>query len=182
MIDIRWHGRGGQGAFTASKLLGESIALYSDQYALAFPSFGPERRGAPVLAFTKIDARKIQDRSEVKFCDYIVILDETLFNPAYFLDLKPGGKVILNTQDASRYNPDGKENLLSIDATDIAQSILGKPIANTAMIGALAGISGLVEEAAILQAISHYFKGELLEKNKEVIRRTFQQSKNTFRS
>jgi len=73
MIDIRWHGRGGQGSFTASKLLGVAVTIYGDKHALAFPSFGPERRGAPVLAFTKIDNKKIHDRSEVKLCDYIVI-------------------------------------------------------------------------------------------------------------
>ena len=65
MIEIRWHARGGQGAFTASKLFGETIALHENRYALAFPSFGPERRGAPVLAFTKIDDQKIRDRSEI---------------------------------------------------------------------------------------------------------------------
>jgi len=66
MTEIRWHGRGGQGSFTASKLLGVSVALYGGKYAIAFPSFGPERRGAPVLAFTRIDGKKIYDRSEIR--------------------------------------------------------------------------------------------------------------------
>ena len=68
MIEIRWHGRGGQGAFTAARLLGDAVVC-DDKSALAFPSFGPERRGAPVLAFTRIDDAPIKDRSDVVDCD-----------------------------------------------------------------------------------------------------------------
>ena len=78
MKEIRWHGRGGQGGFTVSRLLGIAAGMFENKHALAFPSFGPERRGAPVLAFTKIDDSKIHDRSEVNQCDYVVVMDETL--------------------------------------------------------------------------------------------------------
>lgn len=178
MIEIRWHGRGGQGAFTASKLFGEAVALYGGKHSLAFPSFGPERRGAPVLAFTKIADAQIQDRSEVRLCDYIVILDETLFSENYFNDLKPNGKIILNTEDASKYNT--FDNLLLVNATEIALKVLGKPIANTAMIGALAAISGIADVEIIQQALAHYFKGDVLKKNKELIKQTFDESKLVF--
>ena len=77
MVEVRWHGRGGQGAFTAARLLGASAALFEGRHALAFPSFGPERRGAPVLGFTRIDDHKITDRSAVTACDFVVVLDET---------------------------------------------------------------------------------------------------------
>ena len=75
MIEILWHGRGGQGAFTASRLLGASYVLAENSYALAFPSFGPERRGAPIRAFTKLDDRPIGNRSEVKLADFSIFLD-----------------------------------------------------------------------------------------------------------
>ena len=79
MTEIRWHGRGGLGAFTAARLLGCAVSLFEGKYALAFPSFGPERRGAPVFAFTRIDDKAITDRSEVVSCDCAVVLDDTLF-------------------------------------------------------------------------------------------------------
>ena len=176
MIEVRWHGRGGQGSFTASKLLGEAVALHGRKYALAFPSFGPERRGAPVLAFTKIANEKIQDRSEVQKCDYIVVLDETLFQESFFHDLKPDGIIVLNTENPDKYKSLDRSKLRLIDASGLAQSILGKPITNTAMLGALAGISGVTELASVQTAISSYFKGELLQKNKDIIQRAFEQS------
>jgi len=177
MIEIRWHGRGGQGSFTAAKLLGVAVALYGNKHALAFPSFGPERRGAPVLAFTKIDDKKIQDRSEVKQCDYIVILDETLFNEAFFNDLKPNGKIILNAENPERYAHFESANLHLIDASAIAEEILGKPITNTAMLGALIGISSVVEIDSVLAGIGSFLKGGLLQKNIDVVKRTYGQSR-----
>ena len=176
MIEVRWHGRGGQGSFTASKLLGEAVALYGGKHALAFPSFGPERRGAPVLAFTKIDDEKIQDRSEVQKCDYIVILDETLFNKSFFHDLKPNGIIVLNAENTERYSSFDQDKLHLINASGLAQTVLGKPITNTAMLGALAGISGVAELSSVLIAINSYFKGELLQKNKDIIQQAFEQS------
>jgi len=177
MIDIRWHGRGGQGAFTAAKLLGIAVSLYGNKFALAFPSFGPERRGAPVLAFTKIDNQKILDRSEIKKCDYIVILDETLFNESVFNDLKPGGRIIVNTSNHEYYGDFGSKRLLTVDASAVASEILGKPITNTAMLGALLGISGLASAESAGQGMTHFLKGSLLEKNKTVVQRTFNLSK-----
>ena len=79
MIDVLWHGRGGQGAFTAAKLLGAAYAVRGS-YSIAFPSFGPERRGAPVRAFTKLDSCRIGDRSEIEKADYVIYLDDTLFD------------------------------------------------------------------------------------------------------
>src|ERR1035437_6292517 len=102
MIEVRWHGRGGQGCFTAARLLGMAAALFEDKFALAFPSFGPERRGAPVLGFTRIDDRKITDRSAVTECDYIVVLDETLMNSQIVNGLRLHGKVIINTTSPDR--------------------------------------------------------------------------------
>lgn len=175
MKEIRWHGRGGQGAFTASKLFGEALALYGGVHALAFPSFGPERRGAPVLAFTKIDDHKIDDRSDIKLCDYIVVLDDTLYNESFLNDLKEGGKIIINTNTS---HENKNESIIKIDATGIANSVLGKPIANTAMTAVLASVSGFANPEILYKSLSHYFKGELLQKNMEVINKAFEISRN----
>lgn len=173
MIEIRWHGRGGQGSFTASKLLGASAALYGGKCALAFPSFGPERRGAPVLAFTKIDDKKINDRSEIKKCDYIVVLDETLFHESFFNDLKDNGKIIVNTSESKAYSSYDVTKITTVDATSIALEILGKPITNTAMLGALIAVSDIVEMDALKKGMEGFLKGSLLKKNIEVIERIF---------
>lgn len=170
MIEIRWHGRGGQGGFTAAKLLGASISLYGDRYALSFPSFGPERRGAPVLAYTKIDNKKILDRSEITKCDYIVILDDSLFNESFLYDLKPNGRILINSSDVSKYN---NPSVSAIDATSLSLEILEKPITNTAMLGALIGVSGILELDAVLAGAEDFMKGELLVKNKRLIERAF---------
>ncbi|MDR2963021.1 MAG: 2-oxoacid:acceptor oxidoreductase family protein [Bacteroidales bacterium] len=169
MITVRFHGRGGQGAFTAAKLLGEAVAMYGGKQALAFPSFGPERRGAPVLAFVKIDDTKIYDRSEVHTCDYVVVLDETLFNPAFFNDLSPHGRVILNTGNKELYAAYNSSQLFTVDASRIALEILGRPITNTAMLAALSGISDIVSVEALILALENYMNGAILEKNKQII-------------
>ena len=101
MKEIIWLGRGGQGAFTAAKLLGAAYtAENSDKYALAFPSFGPERRGAPVRAFTKLDTKPVTDRSQTEKADYIVILDDTLYSPQLKQLLKDDGRIIVNSKSS----------------------------------------------------------------------------------
>lgn len=93
MYEFLWHGRGGQGAFTAARLLGAAYSLKKNgNYALAFPSFGPERRGAPIRAFTKLDTKKVGNRAEIEKADFAVYLDDTLFNDDAFLELKENGK------------------------------------------------------------------------------------------
>ena len=103
MIEIRWHGRGGQGAFTAAKILG-AASLIDNKFSLAFPSFGPERRGAPIQAFNKIDGKAIIDRSEIKSCDYLIFLDDTLFSDDYLKDLKDDGIALINTATPEKFS------------------------------------------------------------------------------
>lgn len=167
MILVRWHGRGGQGAFTAAKLLGAAYALGSNRYALAFPSFGPERRGAPVKAFTKLDNKPVRDRSESKKCDYVIVLDDTLFDSSYLGDLNENGKVIIN----SRLEFDDNR-ILSIDALSIAEEELKAPITNTAMLGALLGVLKDIDKEQILKAVEDYMPKKIVEKNKKVILRS----------
>jgi pyruvate ferredoxin oxidoreductase gamma subunit len=170
MIEIRWHGRGGQGAFTAAKILG-AAALKENKYALSFPSFGPERRGAPVLAFTKIDKKPIQNRSEIKKCDYIVFLDETLFSEESIGDLKENGKIILSTGNSSAYSHYGE--VTCFNALLIAEEILNMPITNTAILGALIGASEILKLDSVFTAAEQYLNKKIVEKNTEVIRKSY---------
>lgn len=161
MTEILWHGRGGQGAFTAARLLGAAYALKSDDsYALAFPSFGPERRGAPIRAFTKLDQKPIGNRSEVTSADYSIFLDDTLFTDAAFAELKPGGKVLLNTK---KHIDD--ERVITLDGDKIAAEILKLPITNTIMLGAFTAVFDGISLEDIEKAIRLTMPEKLQEKN-----------------
>jgi len=173
MKEVRWHGRGGQGSFTAARLLGLSASLFENKNALAFPSFGPERRGAPVLGFTKIDDYKIHDRSVPKYCDYIVVLDDSLMNDSVLEGLKPGGKIILNTSRPEKYTYLKNLDITSVDATSLAISILGRPITNTAMIGALAAVSGIVKLESIIEAIKAEMNDSLVPANVRIVEESY---------
>jgi pyruvate ferredoxin oxidoreductase gamma subunit len=172
MLEVRWHGRGGQGGFAAARLLGSAAALFEGRHALAFPSFGPERRGAPVLGFTRIDDRKITDRSAVTECDYIVVLDETLMNPQIVNGLRSHGKVIINTASPEKYCAwVGKHVIAAVDASALAKQILGRPITNTAMLGALVAASGIVRLESAIQAIEQEMNLDIARKNTEALQR-----------
>lgn len=177
MIEVRWHGRGGQGSFTVARLLGKAAALFENRPALAFPSFGPERRGAPVLGFTKIDDKKITDRSEVVECDYAVVLDETLINEQITNGIKKNGTIVINTAHPEKYDYLNGINRISIDATTIALEILGRPITNTAMLGALVAASGIVSLDAAIKGIENELKPSLVEKNVAVLKRAYTEVK-----
>ena len=166
MIEIRWHGRGGQGAFTASKLLGNA-AMLEGKYALGFPSFGPERRGAPMQAYTKIDGKKIVDRSAIKEADYIIYLDETLYTPAALETLKPGGRLFLNTAVPEKYA--GEARIVAVDADRLSREILKRAVSNTAMLAALAADIGIVGTESIKQALSDFLPEKIAQKNKLLI-------------
>lgn len=171
MIEIRWHGRGGQGAFTAAKILGAAIVCGERKYALSFPSFGPERRGAPIQAFTKIDDSPVINRTEVKKCDYIIFLDQTLFYKGVINDLKEGGKVLVNSNNASEYSE--YTEVVSIDATSLSDEILGVPITNTAMLGALLGLSGICSLASVEKILPDYLSEKLVANNSTVIHQSY---------
>ena len=166
MIEIRWHGRGGQGAFTAARLLGVAATLFENRYALAFPSFGPERRGSPVLGFTRIDDRKIADRSIITDCDAVVVLDDTLLNPEMLHGLRRGGLLIVNTaHNQLPISPPAHIRTVLLNATALAQHYLGRPITNTAMLGALAASSDVVSIQSLISAVRQEMKGSSAEKN-----------------
>ena len=170
MKEIIWHGRGGQGAFTASRLLGEAYSLKENSYVLAFPSFGPERRGAPIRAFTKLDDKPIGNRSEIAKADYSIYLDDTLFNENSFSELKTDGKILLNTK---KHIDD--ERVIIIDGDSIAEKYLGLPITNTILLGALAAVSGLVSLDEINSAILQTMPKRLYEKNIPAVKAAFEE-------
>lgn len=165
MIEILWLGRGGQGAFTSAKLLGAAYTLTGEgKYALAFPSFGPERRGAPVRAFTKLSDKPILDRSETEKADYIVVLDETLYSRDLSSKLKESGKIIINSRTVSG------DDIISFDAESIAKE-LRLPVVNTIMTGALSAVSGIVSTEKIITAIENYMPEKLHEKNINAVKK-----------
>lgn len=176
MKEIRWHGRGGNGAFTAARLLGIAASVYGSEYAQAFPSFGPERRGAPVLGFTRIDDKVITDHSQVYSCDLVIVLDETLCEVIDVSDgIKENGTLIINsTKDSNEVrrinNVDKSIKIITIDATQIALDILGVPIVNTIMLGAAIASTDIVKIDYAEMAIDDLMSGSMSKKNKKAMR------------
>ena len=164
MLEVLWHGRGGQGAFTAARLLGSSGAFGTGRYSLAFPSFGPERRGAPMRAVTKIDTRPIGNRSAVAHGNYVVYLDGTLFGPGWERELKSDGLVLVNSRDTF-----DDARIISIDADGISTELLGRPIPNTVFLGAIAALDERIAQADVERSIREYMPPKLHAKNIAVV-------------
>lgn len=173
MTEIRWHGRGGQGAFTAAKILG-AAAVDAGLEALSFPSFGPERRGAPVLSFTKIDDKKISDRSEIKKCDAIIVLDESLFSKTFLDDLKEGGKILVNSASDKKFN---SKNIIAFDADAVASEILGRPVSNTAMLSFYVSLFfESITGRNLENVIGKYLAPKIAQKNAELIKKIYEEA------
>lgn len=170
MTEILWHGRGGQGAFTAARLLGDAYSLKDNAYALAFPSFGPERRGAPIRAFTKLDKKPIGNRSEITRSNYSIFLDDTLFNEKSFHELKQNGIILLNTKKTFE-----DPRVITLDGDGIAARILGLPITNTILLGAFAAVSGEITLEDINKAIRQTMPKRLHEKNIAAVKAAFEE-------
>lgn len=157
MIEIRFHGRGGQGAVTAANILAMA-AFREDKDVQAFPYFGVERRGAPVTAFTKIDDKPVRIKSQIYEPDYVVVLDASLIKAVNVSQgLKSGGILLINTEKKPQDIKDINARIATVDATRIAvKHGLGSkesPIVNTAILGALAGATGIVKIESIVEAI-----------------------------
>lgn len=172
MKEIRFHGRGGQGAVTAAEVL--AVAAHKDgKFSQAFPFFGVERRGAPVMAFTRVDDKFIKTRQQVYEPDYVVVLDPTLLDA---VDVTKGAKsdglVIINTTQ----EPKLKGNVKKVDATKIALDEIGKPFVNTPMLGALVKATDIVSLDSIVETIKERYPGEMGEKNAKAIRRTYEET------
>jgi pyruvate ferredoxin oxidoreductase gamma subunit len=172
MIEIRIHGRGGQGNVAAAELL--SIAAFKDgKFAQAFPSFGAERIGAPVQAFVRIDDKKIRTREEVRTPNYLIIQDSFLIGAVPVLDgIKPDGLILVNSDQAPEdLNIKTTATVETIPATEIALEIIGRPIPNAIMIGAFCSLTGLVSIGAVQEAIMAKFPGRVGENNVAALER-----------
>ncbi|MCX7815995.1 MAG: 2-oxoacid:acceptor oxidoreductase family protein [Syntrophales bacterium] len=175
MIEIRWHGRGGQGAVTSVELL--ALAVISEgKYAQGFPAFGPERRGAPVMAFNRISESPIKVRSGIYNPDAVVVLDPGLIGLVNVLDgLKEEGIIIINTAkspDLIRKQLNYEGRMAVVDATHIAREELGVPIANTTMLGAVVKVINMVSLESLYSPIEERF-GKLADRNKDALRRAY---------
>ena len=179
LVEIRWHGRGGQGAVTSAELMAQA-AINEGSYAQAFPSFGPERRGAPVLAFVRISSKQpILLRAEITEPDVVVVLDPGLLPIVNVTSgLKAGGMVVVNTRKQAeqiRQEFGIKGTLATVDATKIAKELLGVPITNTTMVGAVVKAAGLVKLDSLLEPLQHRF-GRLAERNANAMRRAYEET------
>jgi pyruvate ferredoxin oxidoreductase gamma subunit len=179
MLEIRWHGRGGQGAVTSVELLALS-AIEEGKYAQGFPSFGPERRGAPVTAFNRVDDKRIKIRSGIYHPDVVVVLDESLVALVDVAEgLKPEGILLVNTTKSLE---DLKKNIryegkiATCDATGIAWKELGVPITNTTMLGALVKVTGIVKLESLENPIKARF-GRIASKNMAAAQSAYDQVK-----
>ncbi len=182
--EVRFHGRGGQGAVTAAELLAEA-AIEEGKYALAFPEYGAERRGAPVLAFTRIDDEPILEREPILEPNVVVVLDPSLTPDIYMRGLRPDGALVVNTKrgvDELRraiteagFSP--PRRLAVVDATDIALKALGAPIVNTAMLGALVRAVGVVSLETLVRVVHARFaerSRSLAEANVKAVREAYE--------
>jgi pyruvate ferredoxin oxidoreductase gamma subunit len=175
MIEIRIHGRGGQGSVTLAELLAEA-GFYGGKEVQAFPNFGVERRGAPVTAYVRLSDKFINLRSQVYSPDYAIIQDVSLLSDEKVLaDLKKGATVIINTaQELDKYKLPAGIKILTINASGLAMEVIGKPIINTIMLGAFAGATGLIKMSAIEKAIKARFSGELADSNVKAAQRGYE--------
>jgi len=179
MLEVRFHGRGGQGAVTSAELLAIA-AIEEGKFAQAFPSFGPERRGAPVMAFSRVSDSRIRTRCQIYEPDVVIVLDSSILNVVNVCDgLKDGGLVVVNSPKAFK---EVKEiigvpcRLAVVDATHIARECLGRPITNTTMLGAAIKATGVVDLDSMTGPLDKRF-GKIAAKNFNAMKRAFDEVK-----
>jgi 2-oxoacid:acceptor oxidoreductase gamma subunit (pyruvate/2-ketoisovalerate family) len=181
LVEFRWHGRGGQGAWTASELLART-ALREGKYIQSFPEFGPERMGAPVVAFTRISTEPIRIHCAIYEPDVVVVLDPSLLEAVPVSSgIREDGVFIVNSADEPakvRENlKTGNGQLWCVPATQIALKILGMPITNTAMLGTVARATDIVRLESIEKTVKDRFRLDLAEKNFAVIKKAYEEAR-----
>jgi len=177
MIEMRFHGRGGQGAVTCAELVAQA-AIDTGKYATAFPSFGPERRGAPVVAFARMDDRPVRIRSKIYNPDVVIVLDPSLLEIANPTEgIREDGILIVNTShdaDSIRKRLAYGGRMATVDATRIAREVLGLPITNTTMVGALVKGTGILTVEALVEPFNRRF-GKIAARNIQAMKRAWEE-------
>ena len=182
MVEFRWHGRGGQGAWTASELLART-ALDEGKYIQSFPEFGPERMGAPVTAFTRISSEPIRLHCAIYDPDVVIVLDNTLLKSVPVTNglNRDETNLIINSAEAPAVIKENlhvtKGKVWTVPATEIALRILGAPITNTALLGVVAKATGIVTLEGIEKTLKGRFRRDLAEKNFAVIQEAYKEAK-----
>ena len=184
-VEIRWHGRGGQGAKTAALLLAD-VTFNTGKYVQGFPEYGPERMGAPITAYNRISDTRCSVHCNIEEPDYVVVVDETLLESVDVTrGLQPEGAVIINTPKAPgeirRKLRGWKGRVCTIDARKISEETLGKNFPNSPMLSAAVKMSGVLEEAQFMgdmeESFSHKFasKPQVVAGNMDALRRSWQE-------
>ena len=179
MKEVRIHARAGQGAITTGALLG-AAAFAKGRYALAFPTFGAARMGAPMNAFVRVSDQEIRLRSQVYEPDYLLIMDPTLMRGFdVFAGARPGGIAIVNQKDPVAPPEKAKDvKVYAVPGNDISQEVMGRPLAgNTAILGAFAAASGEIDLPSLEKAIRERFSGKVADVNVEVAKRGYEYMK-----
>jgi pyruvate ferredoxin oxidoreductase gamma subunit len=172
--EIRIHARAGQGAITVANLLG-AAAVAEGMYALAFPHFGAARMGAPMNAFVRVSDKPIRLRCQIYEPDCLIVVDPTLLvGYDVFAGLKPGGIAVVNRPSAEGVTAPAGAKVVCVPATEIATEVIGRPFANTTLLGAFAAATGLISVAAVEKVIAEHFEERLAKTNAEAARRGYQ--------
>lgn len=180
ILEVRWHGRGGQGAWTASELLARA-AIAEGKHIQSFPEFGPERMGAPVMAFTRISNEPIRLHCAVYNPDVVAVLDPTLLKAVKVSEglSDEGGIIVVNSTDKPselrKLLSTAKGQVWTVPATEIAIRILGMPITNTAMLGAVARVTGAVDINTIESMVKDRFRPDVAVKNFAVVKEAYEE-------
>ena len=168
LIEIRWHGRGGQGAKTASLLLADA-AFNTGKYIQGFPEYGPERMGAPITAYNRISDTPITIHSNIYEPDYVVVVDDTLLESVdVTAGLKDTGAIVINTTKPADYLKKAlkgyKGSIYTIDARKVSMETLGKYFPNTPMLAAIVKVSGIMSDEDFIKDMEGSFKHKFAKK------------------
>jgi len=177
MKEIRIHGRGGQGAVTAVRILAAAFTL-EGKWASGFPSFGMERRGAPVMAFARFDDKPIWEKTKVYHPDCLMVIDPRLISSTSLLEgIRPDSILVLNATEPLKEQLHENIGLIgSVDATKIGLEEVGIAVTNTCMLGAFARTTGWVQLNFLLSSLGEFFSGDRLEQNRKCVERGFEET------
>ena len=170
LLEIRIHGRGGQGNVVAAYLLA-SVAIDEGYYGQAFPSFGAERRGAPVVAFVRMSDVPVKRRCQVLHPSYLIVQDQALLQvPGVLQGLSEHGRILVNsTRSSEALQQQLGVEVLTLPAAQIAERFLGRPLPNTALVAAFLTLTGICSIEALNNALAERFAGKILEKNLSLV-------------